>query len=624
MRSFLNTRRVLVTRAAVLAAGLSLLSTSGCLEDPGGVLADPNSDVFVPDDPVSPTGSGGGNAGRPSEPTGGAAPSPAGTTGTTPSSEPAPPPKSDPPPPPPASDPPATNLIVSTANSITATAAGVRNDPEGVAAPANVTLLKWRDARGADRAMTLGGYLYQYDFSFDDNQNVVLRSANDDAWGHEGFGYVVSHNSQNGNSPLGKANVPTRVETKVLLGGHHALHRVELFYDRNKEGGGNGIQIPVVIEWMVATGRDHPVWAVTWKAGEIINLNNINLDAYRMDVRGPYGSLNFDGAASRNQGDAIGGVAWGDCGYRFTTTDAQLTMNSPWTYNTANSVNFTRAWTANVNAEMGIVQTRGIDKEMGYGDRVVGRERGATSAANFLNKGDCTGFGDNRNYVMPCINGWPYQLMNYDWYFGGTKPLGEASGTKLIAWGSPYGWLGASSFDLFDYSGKGDGRGDRSYATFIVLGPKARYNPQNGAWDRPGDVELAIRSIEALAGATITNVTKGEVAALAAKGPGALQQKNLVSGYNDTYAAHYLKAADNQAAFTFTPPPGTAIRNPVFVVQNYTLRTRPAITVDGAPVSVNSGDDAAGAFVSLDEETKELWVTLNRTISAAATVAVAP
>lgn len=616
--------RLFKTLSLMLAAGVPLLATIGCVQDTGESLPDPNSVVFVPGDPISPVPPV-PPIGSPESLPSGTNSLPASSAGATPPTETAPTPTPVPNiPPPPKSDPPATNDIVSTANSITAAPAGVRNDPEGVAAPANVTLLKWRDQRGADRAMTLGGYLYQYDFSYDDNQNVVLRSANDDAWGHEGFGYVVSHNSQNGNSPLGKINVPTKVETKVLLGGHHALHRVELFYDRDKEGGGNGIQIPVVIEWLVATGRDHPVWAVTWKAGSIINLNNINLDAYRMDVRGPYGSLNFDGAPNRNQGDAIGGVAWGDCGYRFTTTDAQLTMNSPWTYNTANSVNFTRAWTANVNAEMGIVQTRGLDKEMGYGDRVVGRERGVTSAANFLNKGDCTGFGDNRNYIMPCINGWPYQLMNYDWYFGGTKPLGEASGTKLIAWGSPYGWLGASTFDLFDYSGKADGRGDRSYATFIVLGPKARYNPQNGAWDQPGDVEQTIRSIEAVAAATITNVTKGELSAAAAKGPGASQSKSLVGGYNDTYAAHYLKAADNQAAFTFTPSDGAAVRNPVFVIENYGVKTRPTIVVNGAAVSVNSGDENSGAFVSLNEATKELWVTLNRTVSAATTVSVAP
>ena len=140
----------------------------------------------------------------------------------------------------------------------------------------------------------------------------------------------------------------------------------------------------MVIEWLVATGRDHPVWSVTWKTGAATNPVPTNFDVYRMDVRGPYGSLNFDGAATRSDGDAIGGIAWGDFSLRFTTTDAQLTLNSPWTYNKPNTANFTRAWTAATNAEMGIVETRS-DMEMGYPDRVVGRERGSTSADAYLN-----------------------------------------------------------------------------------------------------------------------------------------------------------------------------------------------------------------------------------------------
>jgi hypothetical protein len=231
--------------------------------------------------------------------------------------------------------------IPNSPNSITAVAGDIRSDPEGVAPARRVTLITWKDSHNAERTMTLGAYLYQYDFSFDDGQQVITRSANDDAYGHPGFGYVVSHNTETGNSPLGKVNAPSNVESIVFSGGHHAIHRVKLVYDRDKEAEGFGIQIPVVIEWFIATGRDHPVWSVTWKMGDAANPQNRNFDEYRMDVRGPYGSLNFDGAATPDQGDAIGGVAWGDFGLKFTTTDAQLTLLSPWTYNSLNSVCFT-------------------------------------------------------------------------------------------------------------------------------------------------------------------------------------------------------------------------------------------------------------------------------------------
>lgn len=614
---------------SVTVAVALMIVWMGCIESGQSPASEPGGPDGVVDPPVvmgpvaaapSAGGSDGGTPG-PAEPPssggpGSAVPPPAQGpgTGTLPPAGP-----TVPPPPPPAG----ARGFDATANSARAVAAGTRYDPEGVAFPANVNRIAWNDSRGAERSLTLGAYLYQYDFTFDDNQQVVSRSANDAAWGHPGFGYVVSHNTLTGNSPLGKINVPTRVESTVLAGGHHAIHRVELLYRRDQEGGGMGIAIPVVIEWFVATGRDHPVWSVTWKAGEIVNPQNVDLDAYRMDVRGPYGSLNFDGAANRNAGDAIGGVAWGDFGLKFTTTDGQLTLNSPWTYDTANRVAFTQMWTANVNAEMGIVQTRPGDKEMGYPDRVFGRERGATSASNFAGRGDCNGFGDNRAYVMPCVSGWPYQLMNYDWDASTGKPAGEATGTKLIAWGTPYGWLGASRFDLFDYSGTADGRGDRSYATFIVLGPRARFDAGAGQWTGDGDVARTIRTVEALTGAELRGFSAGSAAAQAPRGPGASQMKPLVNGYDDTYAVFRLAAQDGAVRFTFAPAAGKVVSRPVFVVGGYTSRALPNVSVGGTAVSVNDGTSASGAFVSLNEATNELWVTLNRDVGQATEVVIA-
>jgi len=223
---------------------------------------------------------------------------------------------------------------------------------------------------------------------------------------------------------------------------------------------------------------------------------------------------------------------------------------------------------------------------------------------------------DNRTYAVPCIAGWPYQLMNYDWDPTAGKPADEPTGTKLIAWGSPYGWLGASSFDVFDYFATVDGRGDRSYATFIVLGPKVRQGN-----DQAGDVAHTIKAVEALNAATISDVHPGSLVTQVAKGPGATQLKTITNGYNDSYTAYYLNANDNQVAFTFTPAIGTFVNNPIFVVQNYTAQQLPTITVDGNPITVNVGADA-GAFVSLNLATNELWVTLNAPIHTAMRVQI--
>jgi hypothetical protein len=132
--------------------------------------------------------------------------------------------------------------ILNSANSILTAEGNIRYDPEGLARAGKVNRITWKDSRNVDRIMTLGTYLYQYDFSHDDNQQIVTRSANDDAFGHPGFGYVVSHNSQTGNSPLGKVNAPIKVKTIVFSGGHHAIHRIEFVYDRDKEDGGFGIK----------------------------------------------------------------------------------------------------------------------------------------------------------------------------------------------------------------------------------------------------------------------------------------------------------------------------------------------------------------------------------------------
>ena len=97
--------------------------------------------------------------------------------------------------------------------------------------------------------------------------------------------------------------------------------------------------------------------------------------------------------------------------------------------------------------------------------------------------------------------------------------------------------------------------------------------------------------------------------------------KNITNGYNDSYTAYYLNANDNQVAFTFTPAVGTFVKNPIFVVQNYTVQQLPTIAVDGHPITVNVGADA-GAFVSLNLATNELWVTLNASIHTAMRVQI--
>jgi hypothetical protein len=173
-----------------------------------------------------------------------------------------------------------------------------------------------------------------------------------------------------------------------------------------------------------------------------------------------------------------------------------------------------------------------------------------------------------------------------------------------MAWGTPYGYLGASDLQLFDYSDTVDARGDRSYSTFIVLGPRCRYQA-GGACDQAGDVALTLAAVEALAAATVSSVTAGSS-----------------QGYDDGYTVFALQAADNRVAFTFVPGPGKPVTRPIFRISGYQPVQEPDVRVDGTVALVNTGQPDSGAFVSLDLERKELWVTLNRTLTAATQIEI--
>jgi len=141
-------------------------------------------------------------------------------------------------------------------------------------------------------------------------------------------------------------------------------------------------------------------------------------------------------------------------------------------------------------------------------------------------------------------------------------------------------------------------------------------------YELDGDVATTIKEVEAMATATITPVAPTTVAMQAPRGPGATDKKTLVNGYNDTHTAYELIASGNQASFTITPAAGKPVKSPIFVIRNYTSGKLPTVTLGGAAVTVNDGTAASGAFVSLNEADQELWVTVNKIVSAATTVAI--
>ena len=457
-----------------------------------------------------------------------------------------------------------------------------------------VNCVSWKDANGKARALNLGAYLFDYVMNWGATRYV----ATDDAAGHPGFGYVVSHNNQNGNSPLGSFMDPSSVKTTVFAGANHAIHRVTLNYTRDTEAGGQGIVVPVVIEWMVAAGRNDPVWAVNWKMNQAQNPQGVNFNTYRMDSRGPYGSIGWDGKThSSGQDLAVLGVEWGAGGYEFQAVRmGGLNSGAGWNYQLLSPINYAKAFPIEtVPVEFGIVQTK-RDPFMGYPDGVGGRLEGKTSPT--YGKA-CAA----TNTYMPCAQDWPYQMMQYsapDGSFANTPTTG-----KLMAWGTPYGYLGADTVDSFDYNFTTAGTGERSYATYIVWG-------EYGAVDTgQNPVEAAKHYADAASYWTTTQAIGGIGAvATTATLPGSMQTRALpANGYNETYGTfEFVVTADNRADIRIMnmgqANTGTVLRRPVLVFNNYNGGV-PQLKLGVTPLV--SGVDYLASY---DTASHRLWVTL--------------
>jgi hypothetical protein len=488
-----------------------------------------------------------------------------------------------------------------TAGSLSAAANGTRNNREGGPSSA-LNCISWKDANNKARALNLGAYMFDYV----SNDNGTRAVATDDADGHPGFGYVVSHNTVNGNSPLGSQMPATSVKTIVMAGANHAIHRVTMNYTRDTEAGGNGIVIPVVIEWMVAAGRSNPVWAVNYKMNQATKNAGVSFDTYKMDSRGPYGSIGWDGKTqSSGTSEAVTRVEWGAGGYRFVANQVNGVRNtSNWTYDTPDSVNYTRAL-AGSDLEFGVVQTA-LDKFMGYPDFVQGRITNSTFAlyGDACADANSTTAG-NQPSAMPCANAWPYQMMQFSTTSGDFGP-GSTTG-KLMAWGTPYGWLGASTLPSFDSTQNTAGTGERTYGTFIAWG-------RNGSAAAINDPVASAKAYADTASFYTTSAINGgfgTIATSTANLGGPTTRGLPTNGYNANYSAFEVNAATNKAdvSYSVTAAAATPLVSPIVIFNNYS-GAAPVLKWNGA--TLVSGTDYLASY---DTQGQRLWITFLKTIA---------
>lgn len=465
---------------------------------------------------------------------------------------------------------------------------------------------RWRDSAGQPREAVLahnnggsgsggtrGGELREFRYQAGAATRVVRPTAD----GFGGFGYVVSHPASEdfctgGGDPSSLGHFTPGQFERVFAGRHHAILRFTQNYPRycTRTAPAQRYDLPVTIEWTFSTGRDHPLWSVTY------DLSGVPADRLEDDSRGPYGQLRIDGAASDAERAPIGGVAWGDY-YRFASSTDPVTFDSAWHWNEANTVPFVQLWTSGVDATMGLVQTQTIRQQ----------DAGGYWGQDLWNTTSAQGAGCPGQYAMPCDYDWPFQSINYELGGGATR-------NARLAWGTNFGFLGLQQYRIRGnawYGGGGNGTalpGDptasgwpkKSYSVWIVLGTHG------------GDpVAAQRRDVE-----TIQSLTLGaSVGTVALQGPSGVADASPATyqpaGYDPLRGALTFQAAGNRLDANIAVGAGT-LAHPLVIVRGYGAALPATVTLGGATLTRD-----VDYFPSLRAAASELWITFDRDLAGA-------
>jgi hypothetical protein len=301
-------------------------------------------------------------------------------------------------------------------------------DPITVAGDGTVA---WKDEACEARGTQLAGTVARW---FELQVDGATRRASGGSQ-YDGMGFVTSHNE--GGAFVEDCDGGT--VTELLAGTNHYLRRIECSFPATPFGATGTIRL--VVDWFFATGRSHPVYALTY------DLSGVPENDYDGDSRAPYGEVGFDG----DLGGTVDGVAWGDS-YRFESLGTLNKLNG-WDYTQPNTVPFAMEWISEHDAEMGLVQTQTQAEHAAGGYWFYG---------NWGTRDD--------DGPMPEDFNWAYQLNQYS--FG----AGETTASTRLAWGMNFGAVGQSAYAVMGddpdnpAAGSPSGWPTQSYSTYIVLG----------------------------------------------------------------------------------------------------------------------------------------------------------
>jgi hypothetical protein len=459
----------------------------------------------------------------------------------------------------------------------------------------------WKDSGGWTRSATLShndtnqnggheGELCDYTYHTD---AVTVRDVQElVSGGAGGFGYIVSHlvylsaaynaaiSHDGDDSPLGHGFKGTF--TSLLNGRHHAILRFQLNYPRWGVPASNTptkYNVPVTIDWLIATGRDHPLWSVSY------DLSAAPDKAIEADSRAPYGDMAFDGAGSAaGYGNNVGGVAWGDH-YKFTTTGAApMTLNSSWTWNQPNTIPYVYLWTQAPapDAEMGIVQSEDIGKQ----------DAGSEFSYPFWTETSATTTGCPGNYLMPCVD--------YQWAYQANADDADvtAQGDKHLTWGTGYGFQGDSAYEGNDPATTHVGWPRQSYATYVVLGLHSA-----------SVTSAQVAQVEN----TMDSALSASIGSVLTSGPAGVNRSDTrqyqPAGYNRVYGTWDVDVQlSGNAAITLNA--AGSLMNPIFVLHHHSSALPGSVTYDG---NAQTADVDYFATVDTSDATDtRLWITVNR------------
>lgn len=406
----------------------------------------------------------------------------------------------------------------------------------------------------ADPAGHFGGYLRSYDYVLGD---ASTRHVEGSLNAHPGWGYTA--NSTGMTSVLGDNSLGTW--QLVFVGRHHAILR----FVRNIQLGGT---VTTTVDWLFATGKDHPVWAVTFDASAA------QANTIVANTRSPYGDLKWDGGVNAD----VDGVGWGDH-YKFQTTTAPESFQSGWSYNVTNIVPYVQMWAVAADAEMGAVQTQTMNQHDAGGGQFYSAW-GTTDADG----------------PMPPDYNWTFQLNQYELPFISTS--------KRMGWGSNFGAIGQDSYLAYGDAQMRDGYPYQSYAVYMVLGQHSS-----------GPTQAQVSQVENQQGLILS----ASIGTVRLTGPAGVARPDTATwappGYDPAYGTFGLLAADNMVHVTLNPSFGI-VRNPVLVIDNFTSPA-PRIAYDG-----NLATPDVDYFASLDSANQRLWLTIRRDLQTAMALSI--